>query len=105
MHTITKTVADRAALVGAISEVPPTALMTSAEAAAYLGTSMGVLANWRSLRHGPRYCGSGSFIRYRLGDLDGWMSERASEIAISSGATSNPLTSQGNSNIDAGDLL
>lgn len=81
MPAALEALADRAALAGTLGALPPATLLTSAEAATYLGTSMGVLANWRSLRHGPRYCGSGAFIRYRFGDLDDWMSTRASEVS------------------------
>ena len=66
-----------------IHELPPSALLTPKQAAAYLNTTTGVMANWRSLRRGPRYHGADDFVRYRLRDLDDWVSQRASEIPIS----------------------
>jgi hypothetical protein len=38
------------------------------------------MMNWRSQRRGPRYHGKNEFIRYRISDLDLWMSARADEI-------------------------
>ena len=64
----------------AIAKLPPTAYLTSRQAAAYLGTTPGVLANWRSMRLGPRYHGFREFIRYRKGDLDELMAARAGEV-------------------------
>jgi hypothetical protein len=50
-------------------------LLTTAEAAAYLGRSPRTLQNWRNnLRTGPRYSGVRNGIRYRLSDLDAWIS-------------------------------
>ena len=71
----------RTKIIGEIHELPPSALLTPRQAAAYLNTTTGVLANWRSLRRGPRYHGVNDFIRYRLRDLDEWISARASEIS------------------------
>ena len=102
LPTVLEAFAERAVLVRTLSDLPPATLITSGEAAAYLGTSMGVLANWRSLRHGPRYWGSGGFIRYRIGDLDSWMSDRAREVPLSVATGSDRLTSQGNPPPDMG---
>jgi hypothetical protein len=38
------------------------------------------MLNWRSQRRGPRYHGKNDFVRYRISDLDMWMSTRANEI-------------------------
>lgn len=48
-------------------------LLTSREAAAYLGRSPGTLANWRCQGRGPAFSGSGPGIRYRKADLDAWI--------------------------------
>lgn len=48
-------------------------LLTSREAADYLGRKPQTLANWRSQRTGPKYTGSGKGIRYRQRDLDAWL--------------------------------
>jgi hypothetical protein len=70
----------RADLLAEIEGLPPSAFVTTAQAAAYIGSSPGVMLNWRSQRRGPRYYGSNDFVRYRLSDLDLWMSSRAGEI-------------------------
>jgi hypothetical protein len=38
------------------------------------------MLNWRSQRRGPRYYGNNNFVRYRISDLDKWMSTRANEV-------------------------
>jgi hypothetical protein len=70
----------RITILNEIANLPPSAFLTAAEAAAFLNTTVGVLANWRSARCGPRYHGANTFIRYRLKDLDEWISQRAWEV-------------------------
>jgi hypothetical protein len=70
----------RAELLAEIACFPPDAFIPSAHAAAYLGSTPAVLMSWRSQRRGPRYHGAREFIRYRISDLDRWMSARADEI-------------------------
>jgi helix-turn-helix protein len=70
----------RADLLAEITELPPSAFVTTAQAAAYLGSTPAVMMNWRSQRRGPRYHGKHEFVRYRISDLDLWMSARADEI-------------------------
>lgn len=56
--------------------------LTTDEAATYLGFSKGTLSNWRIQRKGPPYSrsqGAGGAVRYRLSDLDAWMSARRAE--------------------------
>jgi hypothetical protein len=49
-------------------------LLTTAQAAAYLGRKPRTLQNWRNNLHtGPRYSGVRNGIRYRLSDLDAWI--------------------------------
>ena len=70
----------REELLVEIAGLSPSAFVHTAHAAAYLGSTPGVMLNWRSQRKGPRYYGRGGFIRYRISDLDLWMSSRADEI-------------------------
>ena len=70
----------RADVLCEIDRLPPLALLTPRQAAAYLNTTISVLGNWRSMRRGPRYHGANDFIRYRLGDLDQWVAQRAGEV-------------------------
>jgi hypothetical protein len=70
----------RAELLAEVAGLPPSAFISTAHAAAYLGSSPGVLLNWRSQRRGPRYHGKNDFVRYRLSELDDWMSARADEV-------------------------
>ena len=70
----------RGDLLTEISDLPRSAFIKTAQAAAYIGSSSSVLLNWRSQRRGPRYHGSNDFVRYRISDLDVWMSARANEV-------------------------
>jgi len=70
----------REQLLAEIASLPPSAFVPTAHAAAYLGSTLGVMVNWRSQRRGPRYHGKNDFVRYRISDLDLWMSSRADEI-------------------------
>jgi hypothetical protein len=70
----------RAQLLEEIAALPPTAFLTPLQAGAYLATTTGVLDSWRKQRRGPRYFGANAFARYRICDLDAWMSTRANEI-------------------------
>jgi hypothetical protein len=71
----------RADMLAEIAGLPSSAFINTALAAAYLGSTPGVLESWRSQRRGPRYYGRHQFVRYRLGDLDAWMAGRANETA------------------------
>src|SRR6516162_7326726 len=72
----------RADLLAEIANLPSSAFINTAQAAAYIGSSTGVMLNWRSQRRGPRYHGSHDFVRYRISDLDTWMSARACEVPV-----------------------
>jgi len=78
----TKSEKSRAELLAEIADLPPSAFVTPVQAAAYIGTTTSVLHSWRAQRRGPRYHGSNEFVRYRLADLDLWMSVRADEISL-----------------------
>lgn len=45
-------------------------VLTTRDAAAYLATTTGTLANWRCNGRGPDFVRLGSSIRYRLSALD-----------------------------------
>src|SRR5207253_11143958 len=70
----------RADLLAEIAGLPPSAFIPTAHAAAYLGSTPGVMLNWRSQRRGPRYHGKNDFVRCRISDLDLFMASRANEI-------------------------
>lgn len=58
----------------------PNLLFTTDEAGAYLGISPRTLATWRSTgRHNVRYIKVGTRVRYRLCDLDEWLTSRMQE--------------------------
>jgi hypothetical protein len=78
--TSEKTRKTRAALLAEIADLPASAFVSTAHAAAYIGSTPDVLFCWRSQRRGPRYYGALAFIRYRIADLDSWMASRADEI-------------------------
>ena len=53
-------------------------LMTQAEAAAYLGTTVGTLNSWRHYgRHNIPFVRWGNRIRYRKEDLDAWIAKHS----------------------------
>ncbi len=87
----------REELLTEIASLPTSAFIPTAHAAAYLGSTPGVMLNWRSQRRGPRYHGKNEFVRYRISDLDLWMSSRADEILPDglSTVTSGPTTNRG----------
>lgn len=51
-------------------------LLTTTEAAAYLGFDPGTLENWRYKQRGPRWVRIGRTIRYDQADLDAWIAEQ-----------------------------
>ena len=53
----------------------PRGLLTPKEASEFLGIPDGTLAQWRSQRRGPQYIKlEGRLVRYRLSDLDAYLS-------------------------------
>lgn len=48
--------------------------MTPAEAADYIGSTVGNLAKWRCQGKGPKFI-KGGRIKYRKSDLDTWLDE------------------------------
>jgi hypothetical protein len=86
----------REELLAEVARLPALAFVPAAHAAAYLDSTADVLLNWRSQRRGPRYYGNGNFIRYRISDLDLWMSSRADEVRVDEPAIENsgPSTSE-----------
>lgn len=50
------------------------------DAATYLGVSVSTLARWGMLRMGPPFLKIGKFARYRISDLDEYMSSRAVDM-------------------------
>src|SRR5436190_10661744 len=79
----------RAVLLAEIANLPRSAFIPTAHAAAYLGCSAGVMLNWRSQRRGPRYHGKNDFVRYRISDLEEWISSRATERRDDESSASN----------------
>jgi predicted DNA-binding transcriptional regulator AlpA len=60
--------------------VPMNSLLTPAKAAEFLGLPEHTLAQWRSQRRGPRYIKLESrLVRYRLSDLEKYLSQRSME--------------------------
>ena len=70
----------RADRLAEIADLPPEAFVNTRLAAAYIDASPAVMQSWRSQRRGPRYFGRNEFVRYRIADLDLWMSARADEV-------------------------
>jgi len=51
-------------------------VLTSEEAAHFLGYSPTTLRNWRLYKRGPKYIKDGHSVRYRVQDLREWEEER-----------------------------
>jgi excisionase family DNA binding protein len=62
-------------MTSAVAEPRP--LMSPEQAAGYLGVPVLTLTAWRSKRIGPRFYRVGRHVRYRLVDLDAWLSQHA----------------------------
>ena len=67
---------DRSELLAEVATLPATALLRPAHAAAVIGTSENVLANWRCVLRGPKFIREGRVVRYRLADLLDWAAKR-----------------------------
>ncbi len=65
-------------------------LLTTEEAAAYLGMKKRTLESWRDLGKGPRHVQMGKFVRYHLDVLDAWITTKGQP---SSGSTGHSVTS------------
>jgi predicted DNA-binding transcriptional regulator AlpA len=50
-----------------------TALLTTKQAAAFLGIAPATLDNWRSLKKGPPFLRVGARVRYEAADLRAWI--------------------------------
>jgi excisionase family DNA binding protein len=61
--------------------IPLTGLLTTAQAAAYLGRKPRTLYNWRSTGRGPKYSGTRTGTRYRRSDLDAWIKANTTDPA------------------------
>jgi predicted DNA-binding transcriptional regulator AlpA len=48
-------------------------LLHPIDVAELLGVPVATLANWRSLGKGPPFLRVGRHVRYRAGDVDGWI--------------------------------
>jgi len=62
---------------------PSPSLLTSAEAAAYIGVAPSTLAHWRSAGdpHPPAVRLGRRRLAYRVADLDAWLESRLEEAA------------------------
>ena len=54
-----------------------TEVMTTVEAAEYVGLKKPTMERFRFLGQGPAYCKLGGAVRYRKKDLDAWLDSRA----------------------------
>ena len=50
-------------------------LVTAGQAAAYLSVAESSLEKWRMHGRGPKYVKLGRAVRYRISDLNAWVSE------------------------------
>lgn len=57
--------------------VTPDGRLSRPHAAKYLGVAVQTLANWRSLRRGPKWVKVGGKVFYRLADLEAFVAATA----------------------------
>lgn len=62
--------------MGTESIETPGSLFRPGEVAALLGVPVATLANWRCAGKGPPFLKVGRHVRYRRGDVDGWIADR-----------------------------
>lgn len=55
------------------AELPRRRLLTTDEAAAYIGTKSDTMYRWRRVGRGPKYVACAGFVRYDLAVLDAWL--------------------------------
>jgi len=55
----------------------PDRLLGPEEVAAFLGVPLRTIYRWRSQREGPRGYRVGRHVRYRLDDVERWLSDRS----------------------------
>ncbi len=55
---------------------PKTTILTTPQAARYLGLAVSTLNKWRCSRDGPRFLKLGRAVRYRRQDLDAFVMAR-----------------------------
>lgn len=65
-----------------VLQVPASPFLTEVEAAAYLRLSPKTLTKWRSIGRGPRFTKIGRLPRYRLADLEKWLSRYESDEEV-----------------------
>jgi predicted DNA-binding transcriptional regulator AlpA len=58
------------------SPKPKSTLLSQDETALFLGVSKNSLEKWRSERRGPVYVKVGRLVRYRLSDLEAYLTNR-----------------------------
>lgn len=69
----------KATPVKEVCNVAPSGLMTSRDAAVYIGVKINTLTVWRMTnRYGLPFVKLGKVIRYRKSDLDKWIDENVS---------------------------
>jgi len=56
----------------------PRPLATPDKVAGFLGLPIATLAQWRYLGKGPRWIKVGRHVRYRMADVEHWLSQNAS---------------------------
>ncbi len=57
-------------------------LLSTAQAAEYLGVQAGTLDKWRWQRKGPSYLKAGRLVYYRLVELDDWIESQTVTCSI-----------------------
>lgn len=65
-------------LINVKEDVLKDRLITPRETAAYLGSSVSALSQYRALGIGPLYFKIGKMVRYRISDIDKWLEDKKS---------------------------
>ncbi len=63
-------------MLSAPSAAPPKELLTTAEAAEFLAIEPTTLERWRGRKTGPNFVKIGGAVRYRIADLQAYLTSR-----------------------------
>lgn len=53
--------------------IPRRKLLTTDQAAEYIGSKSDTMYRWRKAKRGPKFVSCGGFVRYDLAALDAWL--------------------------------
>jgi predicted DNA-binding transcriptional regulator AlpA len=68
-----------------MADNPQSDLLTTGEAASFLGVAESTLNKWRMAGNGPRYAKLGALVKYRVADLHAFVETRTRQSTATDG--------------------